>query len=591
MKKRSVMGGLVLTSALAVLMVACGNKSADKGGSGADKAPTKEIIAKTTNDKKDVPDATFRYGEQASTPFKGIFSNELGTDATDSDVTQFGNESLFKIDSSYQIIDGGAANLKYDKDKKTATITINPKVKWSDGQPLIAEDVLYAYKVIANKDAQSQRYTEGLANIKGLADYHDGKSQEISGITMPDGPTGKTVVISFNEMKPGMVFSGSGYLWESAVPSHIYKKIAFKDLISSDAVRKNPVFYGPYKMTKIVSGQSAEWVPNEYYYGEKPKMKKIIFEVVSPTTVPTAAKSGKYDMLQIGATTYGKIQNEKNVIVVGKDSLSLPYTAFKLGKWDAKKGVNVQDPNAKMGDKNLRLAIAYSMNLKGIAKKIYNGVGTQMSTLIPTSFGEYHDSDLKAYPYDLKKAEKILDDAGYKKGKDGYRTTPEGKKLVINYATQGGNTTSELIEKTKMQDWKKIGLHVVYATGKPMDYNAWTDKIMSDAPGIDMFSGAWSMSSEPSPADLFSEKAQFNLQRFVTKENTDLLNEIDGQKSMDKNYRIEKFAEWQKYMQEQAFMIPDINVKDMYAVTPRVKGLNITPGAPGWEHVSLTAKD
>lgn len=93
------------------------------------------------------------------TPFTGIFNDELSTNNTDSEVMQYGDESLFATNNTYKYVKGGAANIKINKDAKTATITINPKVKWSDGQPLVAKDYEYAYEIIANKATHSQRYT------------------------------------------------------------------------------------------------------------------------------------------------------------------------------------------------------------------------------------------------------------------------------------------------------------------------------------------------------------------------------------------------------------------------------------------------
>ena len=93
-------------------------------------------------------------------------------------------------------------------------------VKWSDGKQVNAKDVEFAYEIIANKDSKSQRYTESLADIVGLAEYHDVKSKKISGIEMPDGENGRKVVLHFKQMKPGMLQSGNGYFWEYAEPYH-----------------------------------------------------------------------------------------------------------------------------------------------------------------------------------------------------------------------------------------------------------------------------------------------------------------------------------------------------------------------------------
>lgn len=123
------------------------------------------------------------------------------------------NEALFDTNDTYQINDKGPATLKLDNKNKTVTITVKKGVKWSDGKQVTAKDIEYSYEIIANKATKSSRYTESLQNIVGLSEYHDGKSNTISGIEMPDGDNGRTVVLHFKEMKPGMKFSGNGYFW------------------------------------------------------------------------------------------------------------------------------------------------------------------------------------------------------------------------------------------------------------------------------------------------------------------------------------------------------------------------------------------
>lgn len=93
----------------------------------------------------------------------------------------------------YKINNKGAATFKLDRKAKTVTIEVKKGVKWSDGKQVNAKDVEYAYEIIANKDSKSQRYTDSLADIVGLAEYHEGKSKKISGIEMPDGEDGRKV--------------------------------------------------------------------------------------------------------------------------------------------------------------------------------------------------------------------------------------------------------------------------------------------------------------------------------------------------------------------------------------------------------------
>ena len=441
--------------------------------------------------------------------------------------------------------------------------------------------------MLANKDAQSQNYTSSLEDIVGMKDYHEGKASTISGIEMPDGENGKTVVIHFNEMKPGMTQSGNGYIWENAEPYHYLKDVSFKKLTSSDKIRKKPLFFGPYKLAKIVRGQSVTWVPNKYYWRGTPKLSQITASVVSPNSVSQSIKSNKFDVTQVINSQWQNINSTKNVNFIAKVPLQYTYLGFKVGKYNSTLGKNVIDKNAKLNNKALRQAIAYGMNVNQVYKRYSSGLTFRIPTLIPKQFGDYFDKDAKGYSFNLKKGEELLDKAGYKKHGT-YRVQPNGKPLTIRLAAMSGSSIQDAVIQNYIQQWKKMGLHVVLTGGRLIEFNSFYDKLKNDAPNVDMFIGAWSLSSEPSPNDLYSETAQFNYSRFVTKKNNELLSEMDSQKAFNHKYRVKKFHEWQQYMNDQAYVVPLTNSYSIMAINDKLTGYSLQPsksngnGFPNW---------
>ena len=569
MKKTQLLGSIGLVTGAVLTLAACGQKSNDNAG-----ANDAKKFPQQTPKKAVKTGGTLSYALETDTPFTGIFNNELAIGAIDSTVAQFGNESLFDTDDSYKINNKGPATFKLDRKAKTITIEVKKGVKWSDGKQVTAKDVEYEYEIMANKGSKSQRYTASLQNIVGLTDYHDGKSKTISGIEMPDGENGRKVVIHFKEMKPGMLQSGNGYFLESASPYHQLKNIPFDKLQSSDAVRKNPIFFGPYKISKIVRGQSVTWVPNKYYWRGTPKLDKITISVVNPNSASQAIKSHKFDIADVVNSQWDQVKNTKGVNFVAKIPLGYSYMGFKVGKW--KDGRNVMDPKAKMNNKSLRQAMAYAMNIDAVTKRYTHGLSFRVPTLIPEQFGDYFNKNVKGYSYNLKKANQLLDKAGYKK-KGTYRVQPNGKPLTINLAAMAGNSTLEPITRNYIQQWKKIGLNVKLTTGRLIEFNSFYDKIQNDAKDVDVFVAAWSLSSEPSPNDLYNEKAPFNFTRFVTKKNTQLLAEMDSQKAFNHKYRVDKFHEWQKYMNDEAYVVPTTNSYAITAVNSKITGYSFKP--------------
>ncbi len=580
MKKFKMVGSALLVSAVALTLAACGQSNSSDNST--------KHFSQDTPSKAIKNGGTVKVAVETDTPFTGIFNDELSTSAVDTEVGQYGMESLFSTDDHYNFTDKGAATIRINREAKTATIKIKPNVKWSDGKPVTARDYEYAYEIIANPASKSQRYSTSLADLVGLQEYHEGKSSSISGLEMPDGPDGRTVVLHFKEMKPGMHISGNGYIWETAAPYHYLHNVPFAKLISSDKVRKRPMFFGAYKVAKVVRGQSVTWVPNKYYYKGKPHLKKITASVISPNSAAQSVKSRKYDVAQVVNSQWQNVKGTSGVRFIGNVQLGYSYLGFKVGKF--KDGRNVMDKHAKMNNRALRQAMAYGMNVEAVTKRYNYGLAFRTPTLIPSQFGRYHDSKAKGYTYNIKKGNEILDKAGFKKHGT-YRRLPNGKPLTIHFLAMSGSSVQEPIIQNYIQQWKKEGLHVVLTGGRLTEFNSFYDKLENDAKGVDVFLGSWSLSSEPSVNDLYGPNASFNYSRFNTARNNQLIVDMDSQKSFNTNYRVKKFHEWQTYMNKEAYVVPVSQSYQVMAVDKKLTGYSMRPsksmnnGWPNWYYV------
>jgi peptide/nickel transport system substrate-binding protein len=197
---------------------------------------------------------------------------------------------------------------------------------------------------------------------------------------------------------------------------------------------------------------------------------------------------------------------------------------------------------------------------------------------VPEAFGDFSDKSVKGFPLNIKKANALLDKAGYKKKKgETYRRDPNGKKLTIHLAAMSGNSNQEAIVQNYIQQWKKVGLHVTLTTGRLIEFNSFYDKVMKDDPSVDVFMAAWSLSSEPTQDGLYGPKAPYNFERFATSENTKLLKEMSSDKAFNHSYRVQKFHEWQQYMQKEAFVVPLTNAYSITAVNSKLVNYSTKP--------------
>jgi peptide/nickel transport system substrate-binding protein len=543
------------------------------------------------NHKKALKNATLRVGYASDEPFKGIFIDELDSDGKTSVMAAPGSASLFGYDNDGKYVAGGFGNVKFDRKNNTALISITKKARWSDGEPVTSRDAAYAYEIQANKDSNSPYYNEMLENIEGVKEYHEGKADKITGLEEKDS---KHLLIHFKELTPAAEYAGSGYVANVAYPYHYLKDVSFDKLVSSDKVRKHPLFFGPYAIKKVVQGESIEWVPNKYYGGPKPKLAKIITEIVPLSQAATAMKSGKYDvLLNTSSTTYNKIKNDKKLITLGSLGTGITYLGFKVGHAD-KDGKSVMDKSLPTSNRALRQAMAYAMNVEAVTKKFGHGVTKHANTLISPNYGTYHDKSVKAYNFNLKKANELLDKAGFKRGKDGYRTQPNGKKMVLTMLDQKGSKSNEAARANYIQLWKKVGLNVKLYSGKALEYNNYLDVLSSNKKhNFDLWISVWSLPPEPTsyPSYISAPTSELNYGHFTSKENDKLVAQMNSQKAFNTKYRIQQMHKWQQYMQKEAYVVPLYYQYDLETIGKNVK--NISADATDvkynlWDQVALT---
>ncbi|MDY2993042.1 ABC transporter substrate-binding protein [Ligilactobacillus animalis] len=558
--------------------------------------PTSTVLAKDVtlkqtyvNHKKELKGGTLKVGYPSNTNFKGIFIQELGTDSETNRLAELGQSGLFRKDKNGKYVKGGLADVSFDRGSKTALITIGPKTRWSDGKPVTARDMAFVYEIIANKDSTSEYYSDALETIMGMKEYHEGKADKISGLQIKDS---KHLLIHYKKMTPAMEYVDSGYLYNDAQPYHYLKDVPMSKMAQSDKVRKHPLFFGPYTIKKVVQGEAIEWVPNKYYGGKKPKLDKVVEEVVPVAQIAEAMRSHKYDViLHESRATYAKTSKVDQYVTLGTMAYGLQYMGFRVGDKGAN-GTSVLDKNLVTNNRSLRLALAYAMNTQQIVKEYGAGLQKWANSMVSPAYGAYHDNKIKPYYQNLKKADQLLDRAGFKRGKDGYRTQPNGKELTLHLLDQASGRGNDEIRANYMQLWKKIGVRVELVNDRPLEFNTYEDLLHSNSHKFDIWFGNWSLGQEPSTAATaaYSPKSSFNHGHFVTKENTKLLKSLNSEKAFNPKYRIEQMHKWQEYMRKEAYVVPLSYSYDLTAVGKNVKGMTVDDSTQltVWDNVCLT---
>lgn len=205
---------------------------------------------------------------------------------------------------------------------------------------------------------------------------------------------------------------------------------------------------GPYKLTEVVTDKYAVFEVNENYWGEKPKIKKIVVKVIPDNqTRILALEKGEIDLIfgknMVDADAIRKFKEMKGF----KTDLSKPTSTRQIVINTTKPGLN---------DKAVRYALQYATDKQKISEGIFYGLEPAAGTLFATSV-PYADVGLKPYEYSADKAKSTLSDAGYVLGADGIYTK-DGKPLEFSLLYNADSVTEKNIAEFLQAEYKKIGI-------------------------------------------------------------------------------------------------------------------------------------
>ncbi|MGW7539209.1 ABC transporter family substrate-binding protein [Amycolatopsis sp. NPDC054798] len=338
----------------------------------------------------------------------------------------------------------------------TIVYKINPKASWSDGTPLSADDFIYNWKVQNGKDCKdcTPADTSGYDQITAVTGSDNGKT-----VTA-------TLAKPFTDWKKLWGSSGAMY------PAHLAKQHG--DTNTPEGLASSYKWFGttlptwsggPWKISKFVNNQSITEVPNEKYWGEKPKLNSVIFRVITDATQePTALQNNEVQVIypQPQVDLINQVKNMPNISsFIG---LGLTWEHFDF---------NLKSPS--LADKTLRQALYTAVNRKDMIAKTVGQFTNKVEPLnnhnfMPQQQG-YKDvvSSTGQGSGDIEKAKKLLTDAGYKLNNN-QLSDPSGKavpELRIRYTVGNqirqnecelfAQTAAQLGVKVKVQSTDDLG--------------------------------------------------------------------------------------------------------------------------------------
>lgn len=616
MKTRNKFLAVLLTVfAFAFVLVGCGNDTDSDAGSGTgsegivEGAIPPHIQAMMVNEIPASDDmiqgGVLRFARVQPDPFEGILVSQWQGSATDSNITEFFHSNGTSVDGDFLLELGDDARgyliPVISDDNLTITFTIRDGVYWHDGTPLTSADFLFTYEVVASAEyAASGGIRFGQQNehsIVGIMEFHRGEVDYIAGFT----------VISDSEFSltyDSIVPLRNTY-FQAPLPSHIFENIAIDDMANSPYVRTAAAIgVGPFIIDSIVPGESVNFVANENYWQGRPILDGVEFSIVHNTLIGEAMAAGTIDVAHtFQEAQFPYFQNATNFSFLADPAFVFNYVGFRLGEFlltdpedVAAGGFSQINPDATMANIDLRRAMWMAVDGNLVASSLFNNIRWDGAALIPPTFESFHHATLERPAFDMDAANALLDEAGFAvlEG-DEFRSNPDGTPLTINFysAASGGDPVQEGVNQYFLAQWRALGLNIVdnFELEFPVFHEQFDTDV--DNPNIDVFIGAWSFGTNPSPYGIFGRTAGFNYTRYVSDRMDELLGRITSEEAVvDFDYRVSAFLDWQEYMVENVSLFPFLYRFAFIPINNRVVNYRIqavhTP-VDGWHNVGLTS--
>lgn len=362
----------------------------------------------------------------------GSFTNSnpiYATGSVDSSVSKLLFASLLKYDNKNQLVGDLAESWGQGVNDKTYVVKLRKDLKWADGKPLTAKDVVFTYQTIQDPSAKSPL----MASWQGVRIVADSDRQ-----------------IKFELPNSLSAFPHS--LTTGIIPEHILGGVPAAQLRATRFNTTNPIGSGPFIWGALeVVNETPEhrhgligFKPNTRYYQGEPALNRFVISFFAD----------EKDMLD--SFRKNELTAMSGIEILPDDidadhsikQYSIPLTAQVM--------VFFRTSQELLSDVKVRRALTHSVNQAELLKGIGYPLAPSKQPFLPGHIG--YDRTVPQLGYDVAQANKLLDEAGWLMGKDKIRVK-DGKKLTFTLNSQSTSEYAYVTQKLQA-DWQKVGAKV-----------------------------------------------------------------------------------------------------------------------------------
>lgn len=357
-----------------------------------------------------------------------------------------------------------AKSWEVSEDKLTYTFRLREDVKWHDGKPFTAEDVIYTYKQILNPEVDSPHlkvYYKDIGEVESVDDY----------------------TVKFTYKLPyfkALEFVGGIPI----IPKHVFDN---GENFNNHPAGRKPIGNGPYRFVEWKTGKHILLERNEDYWNKEkmPDIKKVLFKIISDDTIALQVlKKGELDLSSLRPIQWVR-QTESEMF--NRQFMKHQYftPSYRYIGW------NLRRPYFQ--DKKVRQALTHLVNRPAIVEKLEYGLG-KITTGPFWVFGYEYNSDIQPIPYDPQAAKKLLDEAGWiDRDGDGIREK-DGVKFSFTFLLPAGAAFYERLATIMKKDFEDAGIDINIRT---MEWSTFVQQL--NLREFDAVSLAWSFGFDEDP--------------------------------------------------------------------------------------------
>ncbi len=358
----------------------------------------------------------------------------------------------------------------------TYLIHLRKGIKWSDGKPITADDVVFTWQNIildgfGNTSIRDSIVIDGkLPTVRKIDDY----------------------TVEFKTPQPFAPFIRM--LSSPIAPKHVFEpavkkgKAYFDTFLSTNIDPQTLVTSGAFKLKEYVPAQRVVFERNPDYYiintkDEKlPYLNKLVYLIVGDINNEVLKfEGGELDVIGLQGANVARFKElEKHsdfkIYNLGPNTGTM-FASFNLNNRKDKNGKFNVDLKKQcwFQDKNFRQAVDYAIDRKNMVMNIANGLAAPLFTAESLN-SIFLNKDLKPYDRDLEKSKELLKKSGYYWDKKGHLRDKYGNHVEFDLYTNAGNTEREAIGVMVKQDLEDLGMKVNF---KPIEFNSLVNKLVN----------------------------------------------------------------------------------------------------------------